>query len=79
MNLSASLPSAGGPNSCRNSELLGIILTQQLIFFKNKAKWFAKQLASESLHGKHQRNKTTLSKHSLTKDGYEMCGRPKAF
>ena len=46
---------------------------------ENKAKWFAKQLASESLHGKHQRNKTTLSKHSLTKDRHKMCGRPKAF
>ena len=33
---------------------------------KNKAKWFAKQLASESLHSKHQRNRTTLTKHSRT-------------
>ena len=30
----------------------------------NKAKWFAKQLASESLHGKHPRNRTTLTKYS---------------
>ena len=28
--------------------------------FGNKAKWFAKQLASEGLHSKHPRNKTAL-------------------
>ena len=44
---------------------------------KNKAKLFAKQLASESLHGKHQRNATTLTKHSLRKDRHKMCGPPK--
>ena len=30
---------------------------------ENKAKWFAKQLASESLHSKHPRIRTTLTKH----------------
>ena len=33
------------------------------IWKKNKAKWFAKQLASESLHGKHPRHRTTLTKY----------------
>ena len=28
-------------------------------FIYNKAKWFAKQLASESLHGKHKKIKNT--------------------
>ena len=31
-----------------------------IIQTKNKAKWFAKQLASESLHGKHKKNKKHL-------------------
>ena len=61
------------------SEEIFIPRDLQMICKQNKAKWFAKQLASESLHGKHQRNKTTLSKHSLTKDRHKMCGRPKAF
>ena len=49
---------------------------------ENKAKWFAKQLASESIHSKHPRNKTTLPSIqgiSHTKDCHKMCGRPKFF
>ena len=34
---------------------------------QNKAKWFAKQLASEGLHSKHPRNRTTLTKHSSSR------------
>ena len=43
---------------------LRVIVFDTAFPLKNKAKWFAKQLASESLHSKHPRNRTTLTKHS---------------
>ena len=50
-----------------------------LRFLRNKAKWFAKQLASENLNPRNRTTLPSIEGISHTKDRHKMCGRPKFF